>query len=116
MDSLGAVLSKTHLHLAANSSSSEAQKAIQYFDGLIKSHFAAAEAGANREPGKGAPVHIAAILRILVAQTKVTPHYLNSFSGDFVKLLKFFASEKISIEDLREADANAVAAGQADNT
>ena len=29
---------------------------------------------------------------------------------------KFFDSEKISIEDLREADANAVAAGQADNT
>ena len=96
VDSLGAVLSKTHLHLAANSSSLEAQKAIQYFDALIKSHFAAAEAGANREPGKGAPVHIAAILRILVAQTKVTPHYLNSFSGDFVKLLKFFASEKIA--------------------
>ena len=29
---------------------------------------------------------------------------------------KFFDSEKISIEDLREADANALAAGQADNT
>ena len=29
---------------------------------------------------------------------------------------KFFDSEKISIEDLREADANAQAAGQADNT
>ena len=29
---------------------------------------------------------------------------------------KFFDSEKISIEDLREGDANALAAGQADNT
>ena len=29
---------------------------------------------------------------------------------------KFFDSEKISIEDLREANDNAVAAGQADNT
>lgn len=96
VDALGAVLSKTHKYLAADASSGEAQKAVQYFDGLITSHFSAAAAGAARDPNKGSPVHIAAILRILVAQTKVTSHYLDTFSGDFVKLLKFFASEKIS--------------------
>ena len=96
VDALGAVLSKIHEHLAADASSDEAQKAVQYFDSLITSHFSAAAAGAARDPNKGSPVHIAAILRILVAQTKVTGHYLDTFSGDFVKLLKFFASEKIA--------------------